>query len=56
MPYELQSAPVGRGFFVVSKDTGRRHSNKPLPKTRAKMQLRALYANLVDTEKMRGKK
>jgi hypothetical protein len=51
MPYELQKAPVGRGMFVVSKDTGRRHSNKPLPKARAIMQMRALYANVADSAK-----
>ena len=42
MPYSLQRS--GRGYYVVNKDTGRRHSNRPLPKARAMAQMRALYA------------
>jgi hypothetical protein len=49
MPYELVQPPTGRGYFVVSKDTGKLHSSKPLPKQRATMQMRALYAKLADT-------
>lgn len=42
MPYELQRS--GRGYYVVTKETGRKHSNRPLPKGRAQSQMRALYA------------
>jgi hypothetical protein len=42
MPYMLQRS--GRGYYVVNKDTGRKHSNRPLPKSRATAQMRALYA------------
>ena len=43
MPYELEKAPVGRGFFVLTKGTRRKHSDKPLPRERAVNQMRALY-------------
>lgn len=42
MPYELQRS--GRGYYVVNQVTGRKHSNRPLPKSRARAQMRALYA------------
>lgn len=42
MPYALQRS--GRGYYVVNKVTGRKHSNRPLPKSRAAAQMRALYA------------
>jgi hypothetical protein len=43
MPWKLEKS--GAGYFVVTKDTGRRHSKMPLPKQRALAQMRALYAN-----------
>lgn len=43
MPYKLQETP--QGFFVVNKATGKRMSKKALPRKRAVMQLRALYAS-----------
>jgi hypothetical protein len=44
MPYDVRK--VSNGWFVISTDTGKRHSNKPF-KTRkeAEAQRRALYAN-----------
>lgn len=42
MPYQLKKS--GSGYKVESKDTGKTHSSKPLPKTRAKAQMRALYS------------
>ena len=43
MPFTLlQVSP--RRYFVITKSTGRRHSLKPLPKSVAEAQLRALYA------------
>jgi hypothetical protein len=53
MPYKLEPNPTGRGFFVATKGTGRRHSEKPLSKARALLQMRALYANMVDADKRR---
>lgn len=55
MPYELERGPGARGYFVVTKDTGRRHSEKALPKERAIRQMRALYARVQDADK-RSKK
>ena len=52
MPYAIESNPVGRGYFVVTEGTGDRHSGHPLSKEKAEGQMRALYANLADTEKM----
>lgn len=48
MPYNLQKS--GGGYKVVSKDTGKTHSNKPLSKGKAKAQMRALYANMKKEE------
>ena len=43
MPYALLKGPGG--YWVVTKDTGRKHSLKPLPKEKALAQMRALYVN-----------
>jgi hypothetical protein len=43
MPWSLQKS--GRGYYVVTKGTGRKHSKRPLSLKRAKAQMRALYAN-----------
>lgn len=48
MPWHLQEVAKNK-FYVVDAD-GRRYSNKPLGKTRATRQLRALYANTRDAE------
>jgi hypothetical protein len=45
MPYKLRKAPKRELYWVVSKETGDKHSNEPLPKDRAKAQMRALYAS-----------
>lgn len=44
MPYKLRKAPGRDLYWVVSKETGRKHSKEPLPKARAEAQMRALYA------------
>ncbi len=44
MPYKLRKVPKKDLFWVVSKETGRKHSKEGLPKDRAKAQMRALYA------------
>jgi hypothetical protein len=43
MPYALEKS--GRGYYVITKETLRKHSNRPLPKKRAMAQMRALYAS-----------
>jgi hypothetical protein len=44
MPYKLRKSPNKNLYWVVTKSTGRKHSIKPLPKSRAKKQMAALYA------------
>ena len=41
MPYHLQKS--GKGYYVVTTSTGRKHSLSPLPKSTAESQMRALY-------------
>jgi spore germination protein YaaH len=48
MPYKLEKS--GKGYYVVSKDSGMKHSLKPLPLETAQAQMRALYRAL----RMRG--
>lgn len=42
MPYKLEKSK--RGYFVITKASRKRHSRRPLPKSRALAQMRALYA------------
>ena len=56
MPYAIESNPVGRGYFVVTKGTGERHSGQPITMENADRQMRALYANLSDTDAMHGER
>jgi hypothetical protein len=49
MPYELHRVP--KGYYVVTKETNKKHSNKPLPKERAEAQMRALYYHVKDARK-----
>lgn len=53
MPYEIESSPVGRGYFVVTKDTRRKHSKLPLTRKKAIGQMRALYVAVKDADKSR---
>lgn len=46
MPYALRKAPKRDLYWVVTKETGERHSKDPLPRARAEAQMRALYASL----------
>lgn len=50
MPYKLERAGKGKAY-VVSSDTGKKHSNKPMPIAKAKAQMAALYANVKDSKK-----
>ncbi len=52
MPYEVKK--VKGGYQTVSKDTGKTHSNKPLSKSKAKAQMRALYANVKDAKDVKA--
>lgn len=45
MPYKLRKAPKRDLYWVVNKETGKKHSKDPLPKERALAQMRALYAS-----------
>jgi len=49
MPYKLVKS--GSKYYVENSDTGKRHSNKPMSKRRAVMQMRALYAAENSTSK-----
>ena len=40
MPWHIEKS--GKGFFVVTTSTGRKHSEKPISKERAEAQLRIL--------------
>lgn len=44
MPYRLRKVPKKELYWVVSKETGKKHSKEGLPKDRAKAQMKALYA------------
>jgi len=46
MPYKLRKAPKRDAYWVVTKDTGKKHSIEPLPLEKAKAQMRALYASM----------
>lgn len=52
MPYSIRKEKGG--YKVMSKDTGKTHSNKPLSKARAMAQMRAMYANVKDANGGRG--
>jgi len=49
MPWHLQKS--GKGYYVVTTSTGRKHSLKPISKAKAEAQLRILESK----EKERGK-
>lgn len=42
MPYNIVGAKKG-GYYVITQETGRKHSKKPLTKTTAEKQMKALY-------------
>lgn len=46
MPYEIKEAPGG--YYVVSKDTGKKHSKLPLDKASAEAQYRVLQQAYVE--------
>jgi len=54
MPYKLRKVPKKDLYWVVSTETGQKHSKEGLPRERAEAQMRALYANM-GAETSRGK-
>ena len=49
MPYHLQKS--GKGYYVVTTSTGRKHSTKPISKTKAEAQMRVL--EMADRKKLK---
>ena len=49
MPYELKK--VKNGYYVVSTETGKKHSKKPMTKAKAEAQLRVLLLSLPKEKK-----
>ena len=47
MPYEIRRNGSGKGT-VINQDTGKPHSNHPIPMARAKAQMRLLYSKMGD--------
>ena len=45
MPYKLRKVRNKDLYFVISTETGHKHSNEPLSKEMAKKQIRAINTN-----------
>lgn len=45
MPYGIRKSPNKNLYWVYNKSTGRKYSKKPIPKSRAEAQRRAIYAS-----------
>ena len=52
--YKLRKAPKRELYWVVSKETGKKHSKEPLPLERAKAQMRALYSAMKGDGEYKG--
>jgi hypothetical protein len=50
MPYKLRKAPNKSLYWVVSVDTGKKHSKEPLEKEKAEAQMRVLMAAMKDED------
>lgn len=48
MPYKLRKAPGKDLYWVISIETGKKHSNEPISKEKAEAQKRVLEAAMVD--------
>lgn len=44
MPYAIRKSPSRDAYWVVNTETGKKHSNDPLPYLTARAQMAALYA------------
>lgn len=49
MPWHIEKS--GKGYYVVTTSTGRKHSNAPITKSKAEAQLRVL--EMVEKKKRR---
>ena len=47
MPYHLEKS--GKGYYVITTSTGRKHSDKPISKAKAEAQMRLL--EMIDGKK-----
>jgi hypothetical protein len=60
MPYSLRKSPKKDAYWVVNTQTGKKHSINPLPYSRARAQMAALYAvengYILDRSKRRSRK
>jgi hypothetical protein len=50
MPYKLRKAPKRDLYWVVSTETGKKHSKEPIQKDKAEAQMRLLYMKMDDVE------
>lgn len=46
MPYKLRKAPRRELYWVVTKDSGMKHSKEPIPLKKARAQMKALYRSM----------
>lgn len=44
MPFVLRKAPKRDLYWVVTKETGKKHSEEPITRKKAEAQMRLLYA------------
>ena len=49
MPYRLVKDKFKNGYFVVNALSGKKYSNKPIPKRRAEKQLMILTKSFLDS-------
>jgi hypothetical protein len=55
MPYAIQKQKNASKYWVKNKDTGRKLSKKPMPLSRAKKQLAAVYINTRERSRVNKK-
>jgi hypothetical protein len=48
MPFRLKKCRGKDLYWVITTDTGKKHSIEPLPKERAEAQMKALYINTMN--------
>jgi hypothetical protein len=56
MPYKLRKAPKRNLYWVVSTETGKKHSKDPIEKEKAEAQMRVLYMTMDDIETIQESK
>jgi len=55
MPYFLRKAPRRELYWVVSRETGAKHSKDPMPRKKAEAQMKALYMAMGKEQGLKGK-